>query len=127
MGDWIRSWLALKWLGVELEVIATSLGTALAVVGLVGWVQGFRASRLLQGIVACLVLGPGGTAFAMNQFGLGAWWSWVIGTGIGLAGLPFVARAASRAPDVVDAGLDAAIDKARGVLGRLPGDKPGGN
>lgn len=126
MGDWFRGWLALRWLGVELEVIATSLGTAIAVVALVGWVQGFKASRLLQGIVACLVLGPGGTAFAMNQFGLGAWWSWAIGTAIGLAGLPFVVRAASRAPDVVDAGLDAAIDKARGVLGRLPGDRPKG-
>jgi|GEM_PF-3402113 len=127
MGEFMAKWLALKWLGVELEVIATTLATAIGVVALVGWVEGLKKSRVLQGIVACVVLGPGGTVFAMNQFGLSPWWSWVIGTTLGLLGLPFIVRASRRAPGVLDLGFDAAVDRAWGVLGRTPGDRPPGN
>lgn len=123
--DGLIKFLSLRWLGVELEIIATVLVTALSLAALVGWIEGFKRSRVLQALVAVLILAPGGTAFAINQFKLDAWWSWVIGVVIGLAGLPFVVRAARRAPALADAAVDAAANRAEDLLRQRPGASPG--
>lgn len=124
MSDWMAKVFALKWLGVELEVVMTTLATAIGVASVVGWIVGFTKSRIMQSIAAVLVLGPGATTFAVNQWELGPWWSWAIGTAVGLVALPFLVAAARKAPGALDIGLDAAVDKARAILGRVPGDRP---
>jgi ABC-type glucose/galactose transport system permease subunit len=58
---------------VDLEAIATAVVASVSVAGLVGWVRGLPRSRVLQAIVSCLVLSPGATAFAINQWQFGPW------------------------------------------------------
>ena len=121
MGESFAKFLALRWLGVDLEVIATALAAAISVAGLVGWIRALPKVRVLQAVVSCIVLAPIATAFAMNQWQLGPWYGGIIGAVVGVAGLPFLVKVAMKAPEVVDRGVDGMADRARAMLGG--GDK----
>lgn len=125
MSEGFAKFLALRWLGVDLEVIVTAVVAAVSVAGLVGWINALSKVRVLQAIVSCIILAPGATAFTINQWQLGPWWGFVIGALVGVAGLPFLVHAARKAPDVAEVGVDGLISRITGaVLGRLPGQKP---
>jgi hypothetical protein len=120
-------WFKLKFFEVDLEVISTTLASVLVVGGLFGWIRELPKNRVLQMIAVGCFVGPTATIIALRFWHLDDFWCIPIGAVSSLLGMPLLVKVGVIGPSLVDAGVDAAAERAKQVAGinttpKQPGD-----